>query len=439
MSLLEPHFADAAMPVARLCGANESTAGANRSIAAGSRPMRQLQHGLVDGSIAPTSLSTGEALSLIREAKRSVGAAQQKIRAEHERHRFNIARRKVSALMRALPARLVAASEAASKTRRSQGDAWTFADIWACTERLRDLTSPSHARVTMRDKKRGGRRPICAFSIQDKARQHLMRLCLTPFASFHPSQFGLRRGRSVACETLLQQLNAARPETCVAQIDVKNFFGSISHEWLEENLPLPRGIIRAILHTGGMSLSPSGRGRARTSDEDIQEVARRGIPQGSAASPLVAEIVMSHLLGGLTDHLPGGVLINYSDNTAFVFEGRQGEWHAIVERFRRALSEHPAGPFSITASAAQPVATGFRFLGYEWRKRGDIAEARVDPIHLADRVMNFRRDILDAPCIAPRVPLAIHRYRIRGYEGAFSLCPDTRREIAMLMAELDEG
>ncbi len=128
-------------------------------------------------------------------------------------------------------------------------------------EALRALNRPVSPRVWKKQKRRDGAwRPICTFALEDKARQHLLRMALTPFASIHHAQFGLRRGRSAACGYLRQAMGRAEPNSCVLLFDVKDFFGSISHEWLEEFLPFPKAVTRGCIHTGSMSMRPSGYG-----------------------------------------------------------------------------------------------------------------------------------------------------------------------------------
>lgn len=118
--------------------------------------------------------------------------------------------------------------------------------------------------VHQRKKTRAGTRLVISFSWPDKARQRLLSAGLTPFASLHPSQFLLAqrpegRGRTAACNALLRQMGDVTDDHVFMQIDIRDFYGSISHQWLEDHLPLGIETIRRHAHTGGMRLSIGSR------------------------------------------------------------------------------------------------------------------------------------------------------------------------------------
>ena len=105
------------------------------------------------------------------------------------------------------------------------------------------------------------------------------------------------------------------------QFDVRDFYSQIDHGWLEEALPLPLGLVRSHVHTGGMTIVPLRKNvRARLGGA-FEQLSRRGIPQGSALSPLVGEFVVAEVLRGLSDRF-GAPLLHavhhdfhtYSDN-----------------------------------------------------------------------------------------------------------------------------
>jgi RNA-directed DNA polymerase len=396
------------------------------------RAPQALLRAIAGGSVEPHTITQAEFFGLRAHCRRQAQRWQDQIKEEVTAGRSRIARKEQHQFLRALPVRVLAAISAWEKAggRPAEGAA-SFDRIWRIAEALHRLDKPSTAHLTKKMKLRANaHRPICAFrDIEDRARQHLAVMAVTPFASIHPAQFAWRRGRSAACESLHNAMRDAGREGGFAQIDIKNFYGSISHAWLEENLPLSEGMIRSVIHTGGMRIIPFGRGQARPTCEDIQEVARRGIPQGSAASPLIAEIVVADVLRGLADRLPPHILINYSDNVAIVLRGNAADWPAFMELLRDAFATHPAGPFHLTMSQVKPLTHSSRFLGYSWVWRDNNPVAYVEPEHLEDRILQLRSDILFMP--AQKL-----RGQALGYRAAFSLCRVTRSACDELLEEL---
>lgn len=244
--------------------------------------------------------------------------------------------------------------------------------------------SPSPV-LHLRPKTSGGHRPTMSFSWIEQARMRLLDLAITPFVGFHQTQYALqahegRRGRTAACNALLDLERGLDAEYVFLQADVCNFHGSISHLWLEANLALPRNVIRTHIHLGAMRVESSSSCRARLSDEAIQVMCRLGIPQGSAASARVAEFVMADILRSFAVRRPGVRVVVYSDNLGVVC--RRDELAAIKETLRAVFASHGAGPFQIAFTPARQITRDHRFLGYNFqvrlgRSRAYIAAARV--------------------------------------------------------------
>jgi hypothetical protein len=244
---------------------------------------------------------------------------------------------------------------------------------------------PARAYVRKKWKGHGRFRPICSFDWSDAARQRLVARSLLPVARLHRSQFMLTpreggRGRTAACNTLLQRLEGRGDDLVFVQIDVREYFASISHQWLEERLGLPIEIIRNHVHTGGMHMVARGNATVRPSAGDLSELSRRGLPQGSALSSLVAEIVMADILEGLPVHLRDALIV-YSDNPGLLLP--RGEEAAVEELIRGVFGRHGAGPFDLTCTA-KLVTDEFKFLGVWWRVI-DGRPNRYVPLIVAER------------------------------------------------------
>ena len=369
----------------------------------------------------------------------SVRERQAKIATLRAAGKLRSARRKQSEMLSSLTARLEAADRASRKSRPRQGVSRGFQEIWRVAQALRSMQKPASPFVRLKQKRTGGIRPICQFGLEDRARQYLMRSALNPFVGILPAQYGLRRGRSAACEALLQAMGTAPSDDVFVQVDIRGFYSAIAHEWLEENLPLPRGVIPTVIHTGGMRMVP--RRLARPVGEAIRELGRRGIPQGSAASSLVAEFVVADILRGMADLLQGSLVVNYSDNIGLLMHRETWEARAIVEPLRRALLAHPAGPFETTMSRPRPITMPFKFLGYCWIKGNAGAHAYVDPEALDERVTLYRSELdLYASVGSEEALRHLQRTRAKAasYASAFALCPETQRRVREILDESRE-
>jgi hypothetical protein len=229
-------------------------------------------------------------------------------------------------------------------------------------------------------------RAIFSFGGLDTARQRLLKASLTPFADFHPSQYMIQdhpegRGRSGVCEALRLQLPTMDPDTEFLQFDVRNFYGSIDHRWLERKLRLPADVVRNQIHTGSIHILHlrDVHRSAHPSDGVRQELVRRGIPGGSALSTLIAEIVMADVLRGLTDLPDRTRLFTYSDNIGVLCPAASA--HVIMDLFRGRFAAHGAGPFEICTDGPIPIKHKFLFLGHRWRLRNNRTEVCVSSEH----------------------------------------------------------
>ena len=73
--------------------------------------------------------------------------------------------------------------------------------------------------------------------------------------------------------------------------------------------------------------------------------------------------------------------------------------------------------------------------GYHWERDGEgAARAFVDPEALEARATVHRQDISFMRGREDRL-----RARIKGYQAAFALCPDTQSALDAVLAELDDA
>lgn len=349
------------------------------------RSLRELLADIRTGATRTRPLSFAEEKSLRTWAGRQEEAGLRRIKEHLARGARRAAEREAHKLQRTLGAKLLALWRTVPSHLRPKGGmsaedreflrAAKLEMMMLLVNKVGSFSQPASALVFAK-RKRGhkpgspDRRALFSFGWADKARQRLLATTLHPFASFHPSQFLLqrhagKRGRSAACEALLDALKGLADTHVFVQLDVRDFYGSIRHEWLENNLGLPQEVIRHHVHTSRMTISWDRSALAHLSDGVRRELARRGIPQGSALSPLIAEMVMADILRGLADRLDGVPLFTYSDNLGIIVP--RTEAAVVVEHLRDAFARHDAGPFELTSTSPKPATGEIKFLGRWWR------------------------------------------------------------------------
>lgn len=400
------------------------------------------------GHLAPSDVTRALEQAIVQFCNADVEKRLGAIKADVERGAQRPARRKAEAFRKCLSARLHALWKSRpGELRERQGlspdqqgelRVLRWRALVAALPQVAKLNQP--ARVRLRAKPKGPPglaaqrryRPIFVFDWLDQARQRLIATSLTPFVDLHPTQYLLRqglhgRGRSAVYKTLLTQLPTLASDHAFVQLDVREFYQSISHEWLEENLPLPRDIIRAQVHSGGMIRLPAGKrvkvrlGAGRP-DGAYDKLARQGMPTGSALATLVGEYVMATVLRELADRPDAPTLcihapdpFTYSDNIGML--ETRARLAAVVDLYRKAFASSAAGPFILTASSPQPARGPFKYLGYQFRLRDNgEAEAYV-PEDQADRRLDMiTQDILAADA----AHLAWMRRRVEGSAAEWS-------------------
>lgn len=203
--------------------------------------------------------------------------------------------------------------------------------------------------------------------MKDRAMQALYALTLDPIAETQadPNSYGFRRRRSTA-DAIEQGFGVLARRTSaqwVLEGDIKACFDNISHQWLLDHIPLPKGILRKWLKAGYMK-----RGRWHPTES--------GTPQGGIISPLLANMALDGLERelqcrfGTTQRLKSQNkvhLVRYADDfvvTGTTKELLENEVQPVVERF---LAERGV-TLSATKTRITNINEGFDFLGQNLRK-----------------------------------------------------------------------
>ena len=237
-------------------------------------------------------------------------------------------------------------------------------------------------------KSNGKLRPLGISTVRDRVCMTAAMLVLEPIyeADLPPEQYAYRAGRNAqqAVAEVDKQLFRGHPE--VVDADLADYFGSIPHSELLQSVAR-RIVDRRVLHLIKMWLEcpveeTDDRGRKTRTTEARDN--RRGIPQGSPISPLLANIYMRRfVLGwkklGLEQSL-GTRIVTYADDLVFLCS--KGNAEEALHRLREIM-----GKLKLTVNEEKTricrVPEGqFDFLGYTF---GRMYSARTGQAYLGHR------------------------------------------------------
>lgn len=262
-------------------------------------------------------------------------------------------------------------------------------------------------------KKNGKLRPLSIPSMRCRAMQALHLLALEPIAETiaDKNSYGFRPKRSCAdaIEQCFIALSMKRCAKWILECDIKSCFDEISHEWLLNNAPMDKTILRKWLEAGYI-------------EQQQLKATTLGVPQGGIISPTLLTITLSGLekaISAVTNPRTDKVnTIIYADD--FVITGATKE---ILEQKVRPVVEEFLIKRGLKLSEEKTTIThidqGFDFLGHNIRKYNEKLLIKPSKSNVKVFLANIRDIIKRAKATKTDDLINILNPKIRGWANYY--------------------
>ncbi len=303
------------------------------------------------------------------------------------------------------------------RTPGIDGKTWSTPDAkWhAIKDLVRRGYKPSPLRRIYIPKKNGKKRPLGIPTMKDRVMQALYKLALEPVSETLAdwNSYGFRVHRSTADASIgcFNALNKPNSAQWIFEADIAGCFDNISHDWLLENIPMDKSILRKWLKAAFMESRSLFSTEAET-------------PQGGIISPMLANMALDGLERELRKRfkpsnwkIAGKYKMNfvrYADDfivTGISREFLENEVKPVVEEFltKRGLA------LSVEKTKITHIDKGFDFLGFNVRKYKGVLLIKPSKDNIKAFLTNIRETINSHKMVTMEVLLMLLNPKIAGW------------------------
>nr|WP_274599932.1 group II intron reverse transcriptase/maturase [Chromatium okenii] len=256
-------------------------------------------------------------------------------------------------------------------------------------------------------------RPLGIPTMKDRAMQALYLLALEPIAETTADQnsYGFRKGRSTAdaAVQLFACQSAKKSAQWVLEADITGCFDNISHEWLVNNIPMDKEILRKWLKAGYMekqSLFPT----------------EAGTPQGGIISPTLANMALDGLEAAVLKDRKGRSgtrnatkinCVRYADD--FVITAVDEATALKVKETARIFLEERGFTLSEEKTKVVHIEERFDFLGWNFSKYSGKYLTKPAKKNVAAHLKKIRETIKNLNGQSQEVVIKVLNPIIRGW------------------------
>ncbi|WP_220812436.1 group II intron reverse transcriptase/maturase [Pseudomonas paralcaligenes] len=213
------------------------------------------------------------------------------------------------------------------------------------------------------------KRPLGIPTMTDRAMQALYLLALEPVieTTSDPKSYGFRPDRSTAdaMTELHALLSRQDSPQWILEGDIRGFFDNINHDWLCQNVPMDKTVLRKWLRAGVV-------------DRKQFTATEAGTPQGGIISPCLANATLNGLETQLKNHMVQqlGVkqaekckvnLVRYADDFVVTAASKELLIDIVMPWVEQFLASRGVA-LSPDKTCVTHIEDGFNFLGWSFRK-----------------------------------------------------------------------
>jgi hypothetical protein len=183
------------------------------------------------------------------------------------------------------------------------------------------------------------------------------------------------------------------------EVDISNCFDSFQPQQVIELLPLPREVTTLTVLSHSFQLKPYSNNWLADgfeSSDQLREYLEHmgvqwGIPQGSAISSLIAEVLLAPAIAQLPDC---SLVVAYADNTLLMARSKD-DVASMQKALLCALAAHPAGPLTPNKPKHYEPGDAVEFLGHQIAVENGAVRVSPSDENLHGFETKFKRNISD--------------------------------------------